>query len=161
MLPWSSSYWTNTSPNLYISGPSGCADNNIPPDNVTSGCTFLSPGAQVEVAAEAAAAYYWTLVMTQVLHIWLCKTRFMATLKHGLFNNVVMIYGVAIEILLILIFIFVPKVNSLLVGSPDFPFRYWVVFFAPWAVMGVVQEGRKYLSRKYPNNYFLVNYINW
>eukprot|EP00048_Salpingoeca_helianthica_P021743 m.14196 g.14196 ORF g.14196 m.14196 type:complete len:1391 (-) comp6355_c0_seq1:24-4196(-) len=149
-LAWSSkSYWTDGASPLSI--PSGCTAG--------PGCRILDESAQKEIASEAAGAYWWMLVMAQVMHIFMCKTRRLSLYTHGIWNNAVMIYGVGLEVALILIFIFIPKLNSLLVGLP-FPSRFWPMFLAPWAALVVYNEGRKYLGRRDPNGFF-AKYINW
>jgi sodium/potassium-transporting ATPase subunit alpha len=142
-------YFVDDAPPLRI--PSGC--------NAGPGCTIYDEAAQKDIMLEAAGAYWWMLVMAQVIHIFMCKTRRLSLRTHGLWNNTVMIYGVSLEIALILIFIFIPRVNSLLVGLP-FPSQFWPMFLAPWAAIVIFNEGRKYLGQRNPNG-FVNKYINW
>ena len=149
-LPFSADYWQNDSPPLHI--PSGCTAG-------TAGCRVYLADEQEDIALKAAGAYWWMLVMAQVMHIVMCKARRLAILEHGLFNNFVMIYGISIELALIIIFIFVPRLNELLVGLP-FPAQFWPVFLVSWAALVIFNEGRKYLGRRNPNG-FVQKYINW
>ena len=97
--------------------------------------------------------------MTQVFHVFMCKTRYTSVFKHGLFNNVVMWYGVTIEMCLIIIFIFVPNLNALLVGLP-FPSKFWPIFLVTWALLLLFSEGRKYIGMVRPGG-FVARYVNW
>ena len=108
---------------------------------------------------KAGGAYWWILVMSQVFHVWMCKTRFSSIFSHGIFNNMMMWYGVIIELLLIFIFLFVPKLNAVLVGLP-FTGKFFPLFLVPWATLFVVNEGRKWIGRKYPGG-FVAKWINW
>ena len=38
-------------------------------------------------------AFYATLVLSQFVHVFVCKTRFVPMLEHGIFNNSMMNYG--------------------------------------------------------------------
>lgn len=38
-------------------------------------------------------AFYATLVLSQFVHVFVCKTRFVPMLEHGVFNNSMMNYG--------------------------------------------------------------------
>jgi hypothetical protein len=38
-------------------------------------------------------AWYVTQVLSQFVHVWLCKTRFVSLFEHGVFNNSMMNYG--------------------------------------------------------------------
>lgn len=153
-LAFSSKYFTSSSDPLRIAGPPGCELLM----NVT-GCVALSSSAQVEASGEAAGAYWWILVMSQVFHIFMCKTRFASLAQHGIFNNMVMLYGVGIEVFLIIIFIFIPHLNSVLVGLP-FPSKFWPLFLVPWAALFICGEGRKFVARRFPDG-FVSKYLNW
>jgi hypothetical protein len=45
--------------------------------------------------AQCRTAWYATLVMSQFVHVFVCKTRFVPMLEHGVFNNSMMNYGCA------------------------------------------------------------------
>ncbi len=154
-LAFTSSYWVSSAPDFRISGPQDC--ELIAPR--PSDCVAIDASRQQQIASEAAGAYWWILVMSQVFHIFMCKTRFASLKTHGLFNNVVMWYGVAIEGAMILIFIFVPRLNELLVGLP-FPGKIWPLFLVSWGCFFAMAEGRKYLGRRQPEG-FVAKYLNW
>ena len=151
----SSSYFSSGSDNWIVSGGSGC-DQLTP---VPANCVYFTDSQQVDINLRAACAYYATLTACQVLHIFACKTRSISLLQHGIFNNVVMIYGILIEISLMCLFIFTPKMNELLVGKP-FEGVYWLLLPIPGVIILILTEVRKYAARNNPKG-FVATYLNW
>lgn len=78
--------------------------------------------AQDEVLFQAQTCYYAILTSAQVFHVWYCKTRNLSIFQHGLFRNEFTIWGVAIEICLIILVIFPPSSNAIFFTRP-FPPR--------------------------------------
>lgn len=76
-----------------------------------------------------------------------------------MFENVMMLYGVVIEIMLLLIFIFVPTLNVTLVGLP-FPGFIWALPLVAWASLFILSESRKWWTRKYPTG-VIADYFAW
>ena len=154
-LAWTSDYWSNSSPLFRLSGPPNCETI----DPLPAGCIAIDGSTQNDIMLEAAGSYWWVLVMSQVFHVFMCKTRFASVYTHGIFNNVVMWYGVTIELALIIIFIFVPNLNAVLVGLP-FPSKFWPIFLLTWACFLLLSEGRKYIGLVRPEG-FVAKYVNW
>jgi len=112
----------------------------------------LSATSQEDYLAQAQTAYWICLTGTQVVHIFLCKTRCITIFEHGIFNNLVMNYGVLVEIGLIIIIVFVPWLNTILLTNPSFPGKYWALVLISHLALFIYSEPRKYFARKFPNS---------
>jgi sodium/potassium-transporting ATPase subunit alpha len=114
---------------------------------------------QNEILYQAQTAYYAMLVSCQVFHVWFCKTRNLNVWEHGLFRNEFTIWGVALEICIIILVIFPPSSNTIFFSRP-FPARFWALIVIAPFVLGVWQEGRKYYVKKHPQSWVARN-LHW
>ena len=105
---------------------------------------------QINILQQVTATWYMTLIISQAFHIWMCKTRRVSFFKHPPFDNKAMIVGVIIELLLMVIFVFIPGLNTE-VMSTDIPF-WWS--WLPGVICGVsicvFNEARKKAIRRRP-----------
>jgi len=129
-LPFSAAYWTATSN-----------------DYVLSNGKVLTATEQVLILSQAQAIYWFLVVVCQVCHVFLIRTRTQPILKHGLFRNMVSNYGVMVELCLIIIFIFVPGVNGVLQYNYHIPIGIWLIFLVGWVALIILNEGVKYIIR--------------
>jgi len=106
---------------------------------------------QVTILTQAQTAYWVMAPGTQVFHIFMCKTRFISVFRHGFFNNIVLLYGVVIEICLMVLIIFVPSSHTIF-QSNDFPGKLWPILFLSWFSFFAFHESVKWLKRSYPQN---------
>jgi len=106
---------------------------------------------QISILLQAQTAFWVMAPGTQVFHLFMCKTRFSSIFTHGWFNNIVLLYGVMIEICLMVLIVFVPS-SHLIFSSLDFPGRFWPILLLSWFLLFVTHEGFKYLKRHYPQN---------
>jgi magnesium-transporting ATPase (P-type) len=115
--------------------------------------------ATVIIMMEAQTAYYAMLTCAQVFHVWSCKTRTESMFKHGLLKNDFTLWGVMVEICIIILVIFPPSSNVIFFSRP-FPPRFWgLIVLAPFVII-MYQELRKWYSRKYPQS-FIAKSVNW
>jgi len=130
-LPFSALYWTSTSPDLYIQ---------------ETGRIF-NANEQVIIYNQSTTIYWFLVVSMQVIHIFLNKTRTVSVLKHGIFSNMTMNYGVIIEISLMMCYFFVPQVANILTFDYHFHQGLWFFFILGWFIIITWNEGGKYLRR--------------
>jgi len=127
-------YWSNTSPTWNTHGHSFTADD------------------QNNALIQAQSAYWAVLTGTQVMHIFLCKTRTESIFSRGLWNNHVMCYGVACEVALIALILFVPS-SWIIFPTAIFAGQLWGILGASWFVLFVWHEVIKFWKRRFPNSF--------
>jgi len=108
-------------------------DDNFKPslpsdtEDVCTASRCYSREEQEIIAGEATAAWYITLIMSQVAHIWLIKSATVSVFSISPFNNIVTVYGVLLELFILFFFVYVPGVQGFMGMSTPRPFS-WV----PW-----------------------------
>jgi len=113
---------------------------------------------QVNILTQAQTAFWAMAPGTQVFHIFMCKTRFISIFQHGFFNNVVLLYGVVIEICLMVLIIFVPSSHTIF-QSNDFPGAFWFILFLSWFSFFIFHETLKWAKRTYPQNPIIAKFL--
>ena len=139
----------------------GIADNNFTDsannDWASREGTHFSSDKQNLILHECQTAYYVTLVMSQFIHIWFCRTRQKSLFSHG-FRNAVCNYGVLLELAILLIVVYVPAFQPVF-NTMNLEGRFWTPWFGSFFALLALNEGRKYWTRKYPKGkvakYFL------
>lgn len=118
---------------------------------INAGSKCFSPDEQIRIQREAAGGWYVLLVMGQFFNIWMCKTRHVSVFKHGIFKNVVMLYGVLVEFLLLMLFIYVPGLQDVM-ETENVSWYGWLPFVGTVVTLWTVVEVRKYFYRRHPDN---------
>ncbi len=141
----SDSYWSAKSPLLNIS--SGyCV-------NPSTGGTWPAPCGydgeqQVLINDEVHAAYFVGLVGSQVMHIWVLRSRYVPSweISH---SNIVCQYGVVIEIFIMTFIVYMPFTQKFFTTQAPYPL-VWIcpVIFA--ALIWPFVDGRKVWARMHP-----------
>ncbi len=86
----------------------------------------------------------------QVFHLWVCRTRRVSFFRHGI-HNMVCVYAVVIEILMILTFVYMPGVQWVM-GASTPPAHVWYFAVGTGIALFVFGEGRKFFIRRWPMN---------
>ncbi|TKR73650.1 hypothetical protein L596_020936 [Steinernema carpocapsae] len=121
-----------------------------PVGNFTSNGNLYDEPTQLDIRNQAAAAYYMTMIMSQVYHVWQCKTRRTSIFTHGI-SNIVTIYAVIIEVCLVIIFVYVPGIRFIMGSSPP-PYEVWFFSLGVGICLWIYNEMRKYLIRRDPKS---------
>uniref|UniRef100_A0A915EEG3 P-type Cu(+) transporter n=1 Tax=Ditylenchus dipsaci TaxID=166011 RepID=A0A915EEG3_9BILA len=116
----------------------------------SNGMTF-SVAEQLYINRQACSAWQIGIVFGQVFHVFSARTLRQSIFTHGLFSNKFTIYAIVAEIILLLIYVYVPGVNTFLGGAPA-PWQCWVVVGLFGIFVFGYNELRKYCIRRWPQN---------
>jgi magnesium-transporting ATPase (P-type) len=95
----------------------------------------------------ATAACLSAIIVMQIVNVYLCRSSVRSVFATGLFDNPLIVAGVALEIALILVIDYTPLGNVVL-GTAPVPVKLWL-FVIPFAAgMLVLEELRKWLVRR-------------
>jgi magnesium-transporting ATPase (P-type) len=128
-------------------------------DFVVNGRVFTEDQ-QLDILAQAQSAYWVMLTGSQLLHIFLSKTRYASIFQHGFFNNVVMMYGAIIALVLIILMVFTPGIQDFF-GTAAFPGKYWLCLFLVWGVFFLVYEGKRWFYRNHGEKFTWARWLVW
>lgn len=120
---------------------------------ISSAGRALSDSDQLAIVADAQVSYWMTLVLSQVVNIFLCKTRFMPFWRNGLQDNKNLLWGVCIELTIMFCLIFIPTINSEGFDFGTIPGPVWAIPFGAWFVFFAYAEGSKLIRRKCPDSF--------
>ncbi|RLN95433.1 hypothetical protein BBJ28_00023338 [Nothophytophthora sp. Chile5] len=102
---------------------------------------------QTDILAQACGSWYIALVVCQFFHIWMCKTRRTSVTKHSVFTNSVTIYGAVIELLIVVIVVYVPGVQSVF-GTAAADYVPWVIGCGTGILTCLYSETIKMVARR-------------
>ena len=114
---------------------------------------------QKQIFTEGVSAFYVTLTVAQFCHIWVCKTRVNSIFVHG-FSNRLTFYGVAVGLMLVVFFTYVPGVQSF-VGSAAVGWVPWAVALATGALLWSYNELSKWYFRQAKASKALARIFSW
>ncbi|GAB9476274.1 putative hydrolase [Globisporangium polare] len=116
-------------------------------DGANGASTCLDESEQKSLLAQACGSWYIALVMGQFFHVWMCKTRRISIFRHGIFNNIVMVYGTLLSVTLAVILVYVPSVNDVM-GAEPATYAPWLFALGTGAITWLYREGTKYIARR-------------
>ncbi len=122
--------------------------------DLCTGTQCYTPAQQVSILQQAAGAWYILLISSQVLHIWMVKTRRISLFKHSILGNMVMNYGVIIEAALMILFVAVPGLNTNLMGAQLPPGLAILPLIYSGLALWIFNEGRKWYIRHHRKSLF-------
>ncbi|KAI1718377.1 e1-E2 ATPase domain-containing protein [Ditylenchus destructor] len=125
--------------------------------NASSGAVY-DYRQQMDIRAQANAAWHLTLVMSQVAHLFTCTTRRVSLFRHGI-RNWVLVAAVVFEVAFLMFLLFTPAVQRLMEIVPP-PASIWLFSLAVGIVLLAFNEIRKYFIRRNPRHR-LVKLIKW
>jgi sodium/potassium-transporting ATPase subunit alpha len=123
------------------------------------GTACYTASEQNQVLRQAQTCYFVILTTSQMIHIFLCKTRNATVWSHGILRNGMTLWGVLVEICLVSLFIFPPFSQEILTSLP-FPPRFWLLIVLAPILLTIWQEGRKKYVQRYPDS-FVARRIHW
>jgi magnesium-transporting ATPase (P-type) len=96
---------------------------------------------------QATSACLGTIVVMQMMNVFLCRHPVKSSLSFGLFSNPYILMGLAAELALILFIIYTPAGNWLF-GTAPIGAEVWLLALAGAALMWVLEEARKAWQRR-------------
>jgi calcium-translocating P-type ATPase len=96
---------------------------------------------------QATSACLATIVVMQMMNVFLCRHPVKSSLSFGLFSNPYILMGLAAELALILFIIYTPAGNWLF-GTAPVGVEVWLLALAGAALMWVLEEARKAWQRR-------------
>jgi magnesium-transporting ATPase (P-type) len=96
---------------------------------------------------QATTACLATIVMMQVVNVFLCRHPLKSSLANGLFSNPLILLGIAAELGLLLFIVYTPAGNWLFGTAPIGP-RVWLAAVSFAALMWALEEARKAWLRR-------------
>ncbi|EGD77433.1 sodium/potassium-transporting ATPase subunit alpha [Salpingoeca rosetta] len=87
----------------------------------------FTPAQQEEIAGQATAAWYMTLILGQAVHLWVIKSGRVSIFRTNPLNNIVAVYGAIVAVCIMLILVYVPGLQ-VFVGARTPEGITWVFF---------------------------------
>ena len=96
---------------------------------------------------QATTACLTTIVMMQVMNVFLCRHPLKSSLSFGLFSNPLILLGIAAELLMLLAIVYTPTGNWLF-GTAPLGADVWLLALVGALLMGALEELRKAWLRR-------------
>ena len=107
-------------------------------------------GPSSPVYLEATTACLSTIIVMQVVNVFLCRSDRDSLFKTGLRGNPLILWGVLVEVALILGIDYTPWGNALF-GTAPLPLGVWLIAISFGVLLWILEEMRKWLVRRYEN----------
>lgn len=109
----------------------------------------MSADTMTNILNEASSIYFVNLVVMQWFNIWAVRVRHLSVLQHRF--NWYIVPAIIFALLIAIFFLYVPKFHSVL-GTSTVPVAHWFLPMAFGMGLLLLEEGRKWLVRKYPKS---------
>jgi len=96
----------------------------------------------------ATAMTFGAIVATQIGNLFAQRTEYSSVFRVGLFTNRLVWLGIATEVVLLLLIVYVPILQSIF-GAAPLGWRDWLFLLAWTPVLLLADEGRKWVVRRY------------
>ena len=103
--------------------------------------------AQDSLYMQATTACLSTIIVMQIVNVFLCRSETQSIFSIGMWGNTLIIIGVIAEIIILLLINYTPWVNSLLATAP-IENEVWGLIILCGAIMFTLEELRKWIVRK-------------
>ncbi len=90
--------------------------------------------------------------------MWFCKTRHVSIFEHGFFSNSMTLFGVLVELLVMVIVVFIPGLNTIMITA-SFPGPVWAVSLLYLLYIACVTEALKHKARVDPGCWVSQNLV--
>ncbi|MFM8442770.1 MAG: cation transporting ATPase C-terminal domain-containing protein [Methylococcus sp.] len=97
---------------------------------------------------QATAACLAAIVLAQMMNVFLCRDSRLSSFRFGLLANPLLLWGLVLELGLILLIVYTPWGNALF-GAAPFQGEVWIYMIPLVIVMGLAEEARKWLTRRF------------
>jgi cation transport ATPase-like protein len=95
----------------------------------------------------ATTACLSAIIVLQVINVFLCRSSLRSVFSTGFLDNRLILWGVVVQVLLMLILVYTPLAN-MIIGTAPVPDKLWL-FLLPFAgAMLVLEELRKWIVRR-------------
>jgi sodium/potassium-transporting ATPase subunit alpha len=133
----------------------------VPPLLAASSGKALDCFKQWDIFCESQSAWYLTLILCQFWHIWNCRTRSTSIFTHGLFTNVVTIYGAVAAVAIMCAVIYIPVFHSInAFQTRNLGGMFWLPQFIYMGYIFGYNEFVKYFVRNRPGGWVAEN-LGW
>jgi sodium/potassium-transporting ATPase subunit alpha len=111
--------------------------------------TLINADEQVRILSIAQSVFFTVLVVSQLWHVWFCKTRRLSVFEHPTLSNVVTDVGVVFSLALLCFIVYVPYVQAFFFTS-NVDSIYWAYTLISLASFFAFNELRRLLVRTRP-----------
>lgn len=115
---------------------------------------------QKRILQRVQAGYYLMIVVSQAVHIYNCRTTTLSIFSHGLLRNRWANIGVFVAIALGCFVVYCPGIQDIVSARDPYSIEIFYGALLLCAVFWPFCEGRKYLTRNYPQHW-LNKYLAW
>jgi sodium/potassium-transporting ATPase subunit alpha len=113
---------------------------------------------QMNIIYRVQTAYYMVLVLSQVFHVWMCRTRTSSVFTHGFFGNTALNCGVVAEICIMIFIVYTPGVITI-THTKNIQAQFLLPSLVSLIALWSWNEFRKFCSRNFKGG--LVDKLSW